>query len=296
MNIRLEQDISWSDYYKYEQLNLYKITKIELLEYEGKDISKLKDSEKKDYYDTRESYLSSEYSVKNNKYNEPTSLSMVLEDFYSEYLFIIIIFIFMISGPIVSQEFSKGTIKLLLIKPYSRIKILASKYITSLSSIFIAIFITFIFELIIGGIMFSFDSLSKKIVVYSSVTDTAMYISPIKYFILETISYLPQFIILCTLTFAASTIFNNTAVSIITGFVGYIGSNIILNLLGNISTKPIVKFFIGYNWNFSSYIFNKPPTLKGLTFGFSLIVCMIYLLILIIPTFIVFKKKDIKNV
>ena len=293
---QLDQNISWADKVKYAQLNEYAMGKVNLLNYEGKNIDKLKKDEKETYYEIREQYLKNEFAVENNKYRASISLSTILEEFYSEFLFILVIFIFLIAGPMVSQESNKGTIKLLLVKPYSRVKILLSKYIVSLSSVLMAVFIMFIFELLIGGVLFGFSSLSDKIVLYSRITDSAQYISIIKYFILNTIAYLPQLILLCTLAFAASSIFNNTAVAIISGFAGYIGSNILTLLLENAVNKPFVKYFIGFNWNFSSYIFNKPVSFKGLTFGFSLMVCIIYLLVLIIPAFIVFKKRDIKNV
>ena len=42
----------------------------------------------------------------------------------------IIILILMVASTIVAEEFTTGTIKLLLIKPFSRGKILLSKYLT----------------------------------------------------------------------------------------------------------------------------------------------------------------------
>ncbi|CAN7202577.1 ABC transporter permease [Rossellomorea sp. LjRoot5] len=50
----------------------------------------------------------------------------------SNLLMIIQLFTLIIAGDIVSSEFSSGTIKLLLIRPISRVKILLSKYITVL--------------------------------------------------------------------------------------------------------------------------------------------------------------------
>ena len=51
----------------------------------------------------------------------------------------ILIFSVIVAGTIVSNEFQKGTIKLLLTRPYSRNKILLSKYIVSIISILIFI-------------------------------------------------------------------------------------------------------------------------------------------------------------
>ena len=153
----------------------------------------------------------------------------------------------------------------------------------------------FIIELIVGGILFGFDSLSIPVFSYSNISDSVTYMSVFKYFVLTTLSYLPQLIILATIVFAASSIINNTTVSIITGFVVYIGVNIIGAILSSID-KVWVKYFIGYNWNFEDYIFNNKPMISGLSFGFSLFICLLYFIPLIVLAFIVFKKKDIKNI
>ena len=62
--------------------------------------------------------------------NNTSDLRFILTNFYSEYLFLILVFGVMIAGAIVSEEYSKGTIKSLLITPYKRSKILLSKFIT----------------------------------------------------------------------------------------------------------------------------------------------------------------------
>ncbi len=292
LELQLEKNISYADTTKYNNLQGYRNSKIELLNY--KNLDKLDEKQKEQYYYLRENYFNFEYKLKYDKTAEIT-LKETLVSFFNDYSLMIVIFIFMISGSIVSQEFNKGTIKLLLVKPYSRIKLLLSKYIVSLSSIFIGIFIMFIIQLIVGGIFFGFDSLSSKVVVYSNLSDSVSYIGIFQYTLLNIISLLPKFILLSTLAFAASTIFNNTALAIITGFVGYMGTDILGAILSSID-KPFIKYFIGYNWDLSPYIFNSNPVIKGLTLVLSIIICIIYLLILIIPSFIVFKNRDIKNI
>lgn len=291
LELQLKKNISYADTTKYNNLQGYKSSKIELLNY--KNVDKLDEEQKEQYYYLRENYFNFEYKLKYEK-DAGMTLKETLVSFLNDYSLMIVIFIFMISGSIVSQEFNKGTIKLLLVKPYSRIKLLLSKYIVSLSSIFIGIFIMFIIQLIVGGIFFGFDSLTSKVMVYSNLSDSVSYMGIVQYLLLIVVSKLPQFILLCTLAFAASTIFNNTAIAIITGFVGYMGTDIVGAILSSID-KPIIKYFIGYNWDLSPYIFNSSPTIKGLSCLLSIIICIVYLLILIVPTFIVFKNKDIKN-
>ena len=296
LDLQLEKNISYSSPL-IEELNQYTNSKLLLVRYTGIDINdeRINEEVKNEYYTSRETIFQSEYNIKNGIDPTTVSLSSVLVNFYGEFLLLIVIFIFMVAGPIVSQEFSKGTIKMLLVKPYSRTKILLSKYIVTLSSIFIAIAVMFLLEIIIGGLFFGLGSLSNKVVVYSNINDTVTYMSMFKYIVLISLSKLPQFIFLATLVFAMSTITNNTAVSIITGFVAYIGTNIIAALIESLD-KAWVKFFIGLNWDFNDYIFKNKPEVSGLSLGFSLFICLIHLLVFIVPTFIVFKNKDIKNI
>ena len=296
LNLQLEKNISYSDSLM-NDVQSYLTVRIQLLKYDGIDInnSKLSKEELKEYYELREQYFKLNYSLKNSTSSKSIDLLNIIEEFYENFLLFIVIFIFMVAGPIVSQEFSKGTIKQLLVKPYSRTKILLSKYIVTLSSIIIAIIAMFVLEILIGGLFFGFGSLSNKAVVYSSVTDSASYFSIIKYFILISIAKLPHFIILATLTFAMSSITNNTAVSMITGFVAYVGTNILTMLLTNIN-KTWIKYFVGLNWDFKSYVFKLKPSIEGLSLSFSILICLVYFLVFIIPAFIVFKHKDIKNI
>ena len=88
--------------------------------------------EKLAYNESLENKEISRYIIENNIDLYKTDTKGMLENFFNEYGIFIIVVIVMIAGTIVSEEFNKGTIKLLLVKPYSRLKILLSKYITTL--------------------------------------------------------------------------------------------------------------------------------------------------------------------
>ena len=295
INIQLDKNISYADELKYTELKDYQNSREILVAYEGINLDRLSRDEKDNYYMQREAYFEHKYNVEHIDQYASIDMNSIFKEFYENYLFMIVIFIFLIAGPMVSQEFSKGTIKLLLVKPYSRSKILLSKYIVTLISIIIAMVIMILFQLVIGGLFFGFSSLSKEIVVYSSLTDSVQYYNLFKYLLLISIGKLPHFIILASLAFAISTITNNTAVSIITGFVGYIGTNLIEGLMVNID-KPWIKYFVCFHWNFKPYIFNLRPEISGINFGMSLMMCIGTLLVLMVPAFIIFKHKDIKNI
>lgn len=295
-SIRLDKDISYAKSYLNDALMNYIENKITLLEYEDKDISKLNKDEKDSYFEVREQYLANEYALENNvDISTVGNLRTIMGSFFNEYLLMLVIMIFMIAGSITSQEFSKGTIKLLLLKPYSRVKILLSKYITVILSIFIAFIIMFIIQLVVGGIFFGFDSLSDPMIIYSNISDYITIVNVFKYVFMTFIGLLPCFLLLATLAFAASTLFTNTALAVVIGFVGYIGGNMISELL--ISLKYWwIKYIFCFNWNLTPYIFNYSPSINGVSMIFSIVVCVVYLLLLLVPTFILFKRKDITNV
>ena len=294
IDLRLEKDISYADSYMNTALNNYIENKVFFIRYEDADIDKLSEEEKDNYYQSRKEFFSAKYTLDNN-IDLSNGGTDILTNFYSEYLFIIIVMIFMIVGCIVSQEFSKGTIKQLLVRPYSRTKILLSKYITSIASIFIACFIMFVFQLIVGALFFGADSITNPIISYSNINDKIAVMNVFVYSFKLFISLLPTFLLLTTLAFAASTIFNNTALAIVISFAGFIGSDIVAGLLSGFK-KWWIKYVYCFNWNFTPYIFNNKPDMKGLSLGFSIVVCLVYLAILLIPSFIVFKNRDIKNV
>lgn len=295
-SIRLDKDISYAKSYLNDALTNYIESKIALLEYEDKDISKLNKDEKDSYFGVREQYLANEYALENNvDISTMGNLRTIMGSFFNEYLLMLVIMIFMIAGSITSQEFSKGTIKLLLLKPYSRVKILLSKYITVILSIFIAFIIMFIIQLVVGGIFFGFDSLSDPMIIYSNISDSITIVNIFKYVFMNFIGLLPCILLLATLAFAASTLFTNTALAVVIGFVGYIGGNMISELL--ISLKYWwIKYIFCFNWDLTPYIFNYSPSIKGVSMIFSIVVCVVYLLLLLVPTFILFKRKDITNV
>ena len=79
----------------------------------------------------------------------------------------------MISGSIVSDEFSKGTIKLLLVRPYNRLKILSAKFITCLCMLICFIIFISVCQLLVGGIVQGFNCLNVPAVVYNILCKTS---------------------------------------------------------------------------------------------------------------------------
>ncbi len=222
------------------------------------------------------------------------NLREIIMYFFDQFLFLIFVFVIMISGGIVSDELNKGTIKQLLIAPYKRSTILLAKFFTTLIMIVFIILFLLVCELLVGGLLLGFDSLSISAVVYNLTTKSIEIMSPLKYFFIMCVSLLPQIILLSTLAFSLSTIIGNTAFAIAITFCGVIGASII-NAIALAYKVKFLNYFVTANWNFNLDLFgNTNP--YGNSIAHAVIVCLVYFLIMVIASLVYFKKKNIKNV
>lgn len=287
---RLKNNIAYDNYLSDALINLEYLINGKLI-YENSTNKKQKDATKGDYRD----FMINEYIVKNNvDINNSTTLRAVIKNFFNEYLFLILVFVIMISGTIISEEFNKGTIKNLLIIPYTRSKIFFAKFITVLTMIPLITFIILIFELTIGGIMFGFSSLTISIVDYNFKVNMIKTMNLGQYFILNFSALLPEIILLTTLAFSLSTIICNAAASITITLCGYIGSGII-NLFIQAKKLPILNYFVTPNWDLTYLLFGgKSP--YNINVCQSIIICLIYFILMIGISLKVFKRKNIKNI
>ena len=267
-----------------------------LLEQINNSNEKLTYEQKKEYNESLESSQISKYIIENHvDVNKQDDLRGVLSEFFNEFGLFIIVIVIMIAGTIVSEEFNKGTIKLLLVKPYSRRKILFAKFITILIMILFTIIITIAMQLIVGGIIFGFDSLKIPVIVYDFSKNMIQEINVFTYLGMQIINILPSIILLSTLSFALSTIFTNSPLAIALPLLGYMGAAVI-NQLAIQYNIQFLKYFVTLNWDFTQYLYGNLPLMEGLTPEFSGVICIIYMLIMLIPTFIIFKNKNIKNI
>ena len=98
-----------------------------------------------------------------------------------------------------------------------------------------------------------------------------------------------------TLAFSLSTLFNNTAVAISVTLLGYMSSDIINQFAYYFKIKWL-KFFVTPNWDFTQFYFGKLPNMEGITLLFSAAICLVYFIIMLTYSFLVFKHRNIKNV
>lgn len=303
LKLRLEKDIPYDNNYLNIALEGYKQAPQTYKEFKESIIKNTSEFNIKEEYQIKRQYIEYMKNNANNKYiidnkvdinDAKTTRNLLINTLSDNFLFIMII-VAAGAGSIVSTEFDKGTIKLLLIRPYSRNKILLSKYIVSMFMIIFAILSAFIMQLIIGGIFFGFSSLNIPVIIYNFVQNKVMHINLFKYIFDNVLAVLPEFILLATLAFAISTITNVSTLGVALPIVG-VGAADIINLIAiNRNIIPL-KYFVTLNWNFTNYLYGGVNSFPTLSIPFSILICAIYFLIMIITAFIVFNKRNIKNI
>lgn len=287
---RLDENVAYGNDYLNEAISNIESNLYALAEYRYNY-----EASREDYEGVLKTYYESKYVLEEKvDTNNSSTLRSIIMNFFDEYSFLIIVFVIMLAGGIVSDEFSKGTIKALLTVPHSRGKILTAKYITIILSIPFIVLLLLVFEFIVGGVLLGFDSLSIPAVVYNISTNAVDVLNVFSYFGLMFLANLPQLILLATLAFACSTILNSTAFAIAITFCGMIAAQII-NSFAYAYDIGILDYFVTTNWDFTTYLFGG-SSMFGLSVGHSLMVCFTYLVLMLLVTYMVFINKDIKNV
>lgn len=232
----------------------------------------------------------------NLKYGLAYSAKSELFDAFSGYSLFIIILIIIVAGTIVSEEFNKGTIKLLLVRPYSRVKILLSKYITCLIVLICSIIFVALMQTVVGGIVYGFDSYKNPTVLYNYATNSLNVVSMTGTLAIMAVAILPKLILLMTLAFTLSTVITNTPVAIAIPLLGSMVESIINQLAIMYEKANFLKYFVTPNWDFSQYLYGALPQMKGITLGFSVCICLAYFIVMMALSIWNFKEKNIKNI
>ena len=299
---RLEKNIPYNEKEYEELLKRYQSagTKVINMNYEyGINENNYKEKETKEYtYDLQKSYQTSlsEYNVYKykieNGITEENNLKFVFDGI--GLLFIIIVAI-SIAGTIVSEEFNKGTIKMLLIRPYSRKKILTSKIISTVISIIIATIIIILADTLIYGIAYGFNTISMPVVLYNYTTNSAILMNVYQYLLIRFLNIAPMIVILFMIAIMIGTVLTSSSTAIVISLLAYMMSSLV-DSIAMAYQKVWMKFIPTLNWDFSQYLYGTLPNLKGMTVGFSATMCIVLIIAMGIITYENFARKNIKNV
>lgn len=203
-------------------------------------------------------------------------------------VFFITLFGVIVAGDNLAGEFSTGTIKLLLIRPASRTKILVSKYIAAILFGILLLLLLFISSLLFSGIWYGFSGWSQPLVevndagVLQEKSMVGMLWSKYLFNFVSTVMYV-------TMAFMISAVFRSSAMAI--------GFSIFTMFIGDLVTMILSryewsKYLLFANIDLTQYTIGT-PFMEGMTMGFSIAVLAAYFIFFHLLAWTFFTKRDV---
>lgn len=295
VNLRLDKNINYgSDNYKSIAVQNYRMYMGNYIQSsQGKNLTDEEKSEINGYLEKANLY---KYDLYNDtEYQNTATANYTFQNSIGTYIAIIVMIVVIVAGVSISEEFNKGTVKLLLVRPYSRTKILISKLIAVFITMLITTATILLLQFIIGGIVYGFGTYMMNVVQFDFTTNSIVTLNIFAYLGLIFICKLPIFILIGTLAFALSTLFLNSPLAVALPILGYMGSDMI-NMIAISYKWDWIKYFVTPNWDLSQYLFGGTPMFSGISVEFSITICAIYFVIMLVASIVSFKKRNIKNV
>ncbi len=218
---------------------------------------------------------------------------------YAKYsmLSLIMIFAVLLGGWCIANEFQSGAIRLLMIRPRTRIKVLFAKFLGGLVYIFVLYFAIMLVSIVVEGVIYGFGDYAFSN--YTASGATSFFVM----FFGHLLAGFSSVIFMYSFAFAASTIVRNMAVSVIIPMLAFIGSTILLPFLTMgepidiLAFTPLPYVFINEFFTMQEYSTVSQLIVKGMpiSLGLGIGMLLVYSAILIAIAAIIFKKKDINN-
>lgn len=197
---------------------------------------------------------------------------------------LITIFTVVVAADIVAGEFTWGTIKLLLIRPWSRSMILLSKFLSTLLFALFFTVVAFLVTLLANLLVFGYNSDTAIIAGMSNWEYVFQY-------------YLFQFIsliLIVTFGFMMSSAFRSGGLAIGLSISLLFAGNLITSLFA-MANKAWVKYVLFMHLDLTPYIEGKAGSIPNhpTTLGFSLSILLAYFVLFVAVSWLVFRKRDI---
>ncbi len=206
----------------------------------------------------------------------------------SELIVLITLIIVIIAGDSLASEFSTGTIKLLLIRPASRLKILISKYISVIIFGILLVVLLFISSVLLNGLLYQFEHLNIPLVSINSegvVSEHNMVANLWKTYLLNSVST----IMFVTMAFMISAAFRSSSMAIGFSIFALFAGFISLELVHRYAWSKYVLFA---NIDLTQHLSGRPFH-DGMTMTFSVTVLAVYYIIFSLVAWLMFTKRDV---
>lgn len=193
------------------------------------------------------------------------------------------IFVVVIAADSVAGEFSWGTIKLLLIRPWTRSKILLSKYI---SVLLFSMFSTLIMVLL---------SLITSYLLMSSTVEMDLipvHMTPASYAVISWVYEYVDLLMTISIAFMVSAVFRSGALAIgLSLFILFTQG--IFGMIFSPERYGWAKYILFSNMDLSQYMYGDGT--GGMSLGFSMIILAVYYMLFTGITWYVFIKRDVAS-
>ena len=203
---------------------------------------------------------------------------------------LVTIFTVIIAADSVAGEFSSGTIKLLLINPVSRFKILLSKYVTTLIFSLLLFVLLFCTAFLVSGLLEGFKDIGLPYIYASS--DHVIHSVNMAGHVIGSYGYASiEMIIIVTMAFMISAVFRSSLIAMgLSLGIMFVGSGVAAFLAQY--QYSWAKYFLFENTDLTVYLTGN-PNIAGMTLSFSIMVLIVYFLIFNALSIYVFNKRDV---
>ncbi|RIE01144.1 ABC transporter permease [Cohnella faecalis] len=239
-----------------------------------------------------------EYLEKEVKLNEyylahdvnPNEQSLWDYVYYSSQLIILVtILTVIVAADMIAAEFSWGTIKLLLVGPASRSKIMLSKYIATMGFALLLLIVSFVVAFGAGAVLQGFDGVGAphlSIGADGNVHESSMIGIALQKYGYSVVSLL----IYVTFAFMISAAFRSSSMAIAFSLLFMlVGSSITM-----IFSKYVwVKYLLFANVDLTQYLEGSTPIRPEMTLSFSITMLVAYYVVFQLAAWILFTKRDV---
>ena len=200
-------------------------------------------------------------------------------------LSVVSFFAVIVGASIVSNEFSTGTIKMLLTRPVSRAKILTSKLVTVFLYGLTLFAASLLLSYLIGIVMFDWSTSPYLIYENGKVIEESQILD-----VLHTgLLMVPDFIMTILFAFMIGSVFRSSSLAIgLTFIISFMGAMVVVFL----SRYEFVKYIWITHSDLTQYKSGN-YLVDGITMPMSLTVLAVYAVIFTAISYIVFTKRDI---
>lgn len=194
-----------------------------------------------------------------------------------------------VAADMVAAEFTWGTVKLLLVRPASRGKILLSKYISTLMFALFLLVLTFAASVLFGGLAEGFGTVSYPALYVGAdgaVHEQSMVISVLQKYGLNAV----QLVMYVTFAFMISAAFRSSAMAIAFSLFFMLVGNTLVMIFRQYEW---VKYVLFANIDLSQYLAGGTPIRPEMTLQFSVIMLVAYFAVFHIVSWLLFTKRDV---